>query len=327
MPPSDAVARVHAGVPALEPLAWLYGAGLALSRALGARRREPGPDNARVVAIGNLEAGGSGKTPLAMHLLAAAAAAGRSTAYVSRGYGSPASHGPHVTLVLPRGGFYPDAAAGVRVLERDGRTEIEREAGDEAALVAEYEPRAIVALAAAKQRAVAVAVGLGADLVVVDDAFQSWTLARSVDVVLLDAARPLGSGRLLPAGTLRERPDALRRADVVVFNGARHDADVAAAREYVARWLSPRVTVLGMRRRIEMVGERKPARVFVAVGVARPERVAADLVAAGIEIAGAWSFPDHHAYRQADAVAIAERAYASGAEVVVTTEKDWVKMR
>ncbi len=328
----DAGARLRAGVPALAPLAALYGAGLALSRVLGMRRRTEGPAAARVIAVGNLEVGGSGKTPLAMHLLAGASAAGRRVGYVSRGYGCAAARGPHVTVVPAHDDTFPEGSGGVRILDREGSPALEREIGDEAALVAMRVPAAIIAVGGDKRRAVDTVARMGVDVVVVDDAFQSWSLARSLDVVLLDAERPLGSGRLLPAGSLRERPDALRRADVVVFNGADDGAAVDAARSRVARWLAPQTVALGMRRQIgleRVAGDALLAgvRVLVVCGVARPERVRADVAAQGMTIAGEMYFADHHPYRAADVARIHAAAAGAGADGVVVTEKDWVKLR
>jgi tetraacyldisaccharide 4'-kinase len=329
----DAAARLRAGVPALAPLAALYGAGVAVSRSRGLKRRVPVRGGARVIAVGNLEVGGSGKTPLAIHLLEIAVAAGRRAAYVSRGYGSAASRGPHVSLVLPAGDAFPDGADGARVIDSAAHPALEGDIGDEATLVALRVPAAIVAVGADKRRAVEVAARVGAEIVVVDDAFQSWSLARDLDVVMLDAERPLGSGRLLPAGSLRERPEALRRADVVVFNGAAGEGEVAAARSRVSRWLGPRAVVLGMRRwiEIEQAGgggiANGATRALVVSGVARPERVREDIAAQGVVIAGELVFADHHAYTAHDAACMQQAAGDAGATAIVVTGKDWVKLR
>ncbi|HEX6790641.1 MAG TPA: tetraacyldisaccharide 4'-kinase, partial [Candidatus Krumholzibacteria bacterium] len=218
---------------ALAPLSWLYGAGVALERG---RRSVPGlgdADRPRVVSIGNLEAGGNGKTPLAMWWLARALATGGRAACVSRGYGGAMLPGV-VTCVLP-GDVAAADASGLRVLARS-HPDLAAMVGDEGALVAERVPGAIALFCADKRRAVHAAVRMGADLVVLDDGFQSWGVARHTDVVLLDADAPLDGGHLLPAGRLREKPDALRRADVVVFNGADTRAALDAARDRVAHW-------------------------------------------------------------------------------------------
>lgn len=325
---SDTATRLRAGIPALQPLAWLYGAGVAVARAHGVRRRPARTPGVRIIAVGNLEVGGNGKTPLALHLLETAASAGRRVAYVSRAFGSRAGRGPHVTLLMPRGGSFAEGVTGLRILERDGRVPLEGEVGDEAALVAEREPRAIIAVSPAKDRALAVAARMGAEIIIVDDAFQSWSLARDIDVVLLDAALPFGPGRLLPAGTLRESPSALRRADAVIFNGARDDAELAAARGRVERWLRPGVAVFGLCRSLAAPsGVDAPGRAFVATGVARPERLKEDLTAIGIAVAGELAFPDHHAYTGDDVARIQGQARTAGADAVVVTEKDWVKLR
>jgi tetraacyldisaccharide 4'-kinase len=211
---------------------------------------------------------------------------------------------------------------------RGNASALARAMGDEAALVAERVPEAVVVVGPAKQRAVRMAVDAGAEVVVVDDAFQSWALARDLDVVLLDAVRPIGAGRLLPAGTLRERPAALCRADVVVFNGVDSLDQLAELSRQVKRWLRDDARVLGLRRVLDMGNTSAlDGPVFVVAGIARPERLVADIAARGIGVCGVRRVSDHHRYQPDDVRAIEQAAAASGAAAVVTTEKDWVKLR
>ncbi|HEX5131147.1 MAG TPA: tetraacyldisaccharide 4'-kinase [Candidatus Krumholzibacteria bacterium] len=327
----DRAARLRAGMPLLTPLAWLYRGGLALARATGSARREAHP-GARVVSVGNLEVGGSGKTPLAMLVLEAAIAGGQRVAYVTRGYGSRAERGPLVSLVLPTEEPPVDGLAGARVIDRGGPVDLADALGDETALVAERVPGAVVVAGAGKTDAVRAAIALGATLVVVDDAFQSWRLARDVDVVLLDARRPLGPGKLLPAGSLREGPGALRRADAIVFNGA-GDADaIAAATRQIQRWIRPGTPVLGMTRTPSLMpvvpsSEARPARALVVAGIARPDRLREDVTTLGVVVAGERWFRDHHRYGASDVENIHAAAAAARADALLVTEKDWVKLR
>jgi tetraacyldisaccharide 4'-kinase len=200
------------------------------------RPRSAVPGLPRVVSVGNLEVGGSGKTPLALWLVERAAAAGRRVAYASRGFASAAEHGPLVTVVPAHDGAPPASLAGLRIVARSAPG-LADAAGDEAAVVAARAPAVPLVLARDKRRAVDVAGHLGAEIVVVDDAFQSFALARHVDVLLLDSLHPLANGRVLPAGRLREAPSAIGRADIVVFNGAGSTADIDASKARVARWL------------------------------------------------------------------------------------------
>ncbi len=312
------------GVAALQPLAWLYRGGLALARAR--RAGKPASARPRVVAVGNLTVGGSGKTPMALWLVERALAAGKSVAYASRGFAGAAERGPAVTWVPGEGAGAPGSFAGLRVVARTA--DLAENVGDEAAMVARRAPGANLLVARDKQRALAIAGAMALDVVVMDDAFQSFGLARHVDVVMLDARRPFGNGRLLPAGPLREPPAALARADIIVFNGAADVAQVEEARRHVARHLRAQQRVYGMRRRITLVaatttGCQAPREALLVAGIARPDDFRDSLATAGVGVGDLAAYRDHYRYRDADVRRIAARA---GGRAIVTTEKDWVKL-
>lgn len=317
------------GVPALAPLAWLYRGGVAVAR----RRRAPNLDagtRPRVIAVGNLEVGGSGKTPLAMRLMEDFRRAGRRAGYASRGYGSRSERAPGVTLVVSDAGTEA-ASPGARVVSR-AHPDLAREIGDEGAIVAGRLTDAPLAFSRDRNAAVAVLATAGVDVVVVDDAFQTWDLRRHLDVVLLDAARPFGNGRLLPAGRLREPPSALGRADVVVFNGVSSESDVERLRHAVSPWLKPSARVGGLVRRVRLEAASgdagEPARRAVLVsGIARPAAFETDVAALGVESATHLVFGDHHHHGAEDVAAIADACRRAHCSAVVVTEKDWVKLR
>ncbi len=315
------------GIPALAPLAWTYRAGVSVARVLRAPGR-PVTATPRVVSVGNLEVGGSGKTPLCLLLLEHALRAGKRVVYASRGFASAAERGPLVTVVLAEGASAPPSFAGLRLLTR---TEVLPEAiGDEGALVARRVPAATLVFARDKRRAVEVAARVQADVVVVDDAFQSFALARHVDVLLLDARRPLANGRVLPAGRLREAPGALARADVIVFNGASDARAIEEARKRVARWLRPQQRIFGLRRTLTLapstpgaVGAGVPKDVVLVSGIARPDDFRASVEGTGVRVTDAVLFRDHHRYTSDDVRVLRAQAGGRG---LVTTEKDWVKL-
>jgi tetraacyldisaccharide 4'-kinase len=182
-----------------------------------------------------------------------------------------------------------------------------------------------------KRRAIGVATMLGVARVVLDDGFQSWRVPRHADIVLLDAERPLDGEALLPAGRLREKPDALRRANAIVFNGAATPDAVAAARAKVERWLASGVAVAGMARRIELVpaagSDARPDAFLAVSGIAKPAAFERSLADAGVRIAGQEIFADHHRYGARDIARIERRMREQQASAIVTTEKDWVKLR
>lgn len=317
------------GTPALLPLSWIYRAGVASARAFHAAPKPGGPAP-RVVAVGNLEVGGSGKTPLCAWLVERATRGGKRAAYASRGFGGAAEHGPWVTVVLGEGAGAPSSLAGLRVLARQTR-DLAAAFCDEGAVVAERVRAASLFVSRDKRRAVEAAARWGAEIVVVDDAFQSFALPRHLDVLLLDARRPVANGRVLPAGRLRETPSAIARADVVVFNGAADRTAVEEARARVARWLRSDARVYGLRRTVTLTptvpAAGSPADALLVAGIARPAdfRTSVEMVAerAGLRVIDALAFRDHHRYTDSDVRAIRARAQAGA---IVTTEKDWVKL-
>jgi tetraacyldisaccharide 4'-kinase len=318
------------GLPApwrtlLAPCALAYRSGLRLRNAtyaLGVARTRRLP--CRVLAVGNLTVGGTGKTPLVELIARTIAERGRSVAIVSRGYGGRAT--APVSLV----------SDGTRVLLGAA------EAGDEPVLLARRlldVPRGVpVVVGRDRFRAGALAVARFApDVVVLDDGFQQRRLAKDVEVVCLDARAPWGHGGLLPGGSLREPPKSIRRAHLLVLTHAEACPDLVAARVEVGR-LTPVVPVAvatlepigvldvasGQARPLAALAAR-PALAFA--GIAAPERFIETLGGLGITPRAFVPFPDHHPYAPEDLDALATRARAAGAEVLLTTEKDAVRLR
>ena len=152
-----------------------------------------------IISVGNLTTGGTGKTPAVQWLARALQNRGFRVGIAARGYGGTAGE----TGALVSAGQFPALSA--------------REAGDEAFLHARNLPKSVVAVAKNRHRAVEICVQNGADIVILDDGFQFWSLPRAFDWVLLDARQPFGNGHLLPWGRLREEPAALRRANAVLL--------------------------------------------------------------------------------------------------------------
>jgi tetraacyldisaccharide 4'-kinase len=180
-----------------------------------------------------------------------------------------------------------------------------------------------------KRRLARDAARAGAELVLVDDGFSHWRLARDLDVVLLDASDPWGGGRLLPAGRLREPVRALQRAHVVVLTRVPAGADVAAAISALApsapgaRWAAGRHEPDGVRTLGgEPVATRGPAHVVTATG--NPAAVAASAAEAGFGPVTLSSYRDHHWFSPHEAARERDRATAASA-IVVLTAKDAVR--
>ena len=245
-----------------------------------------------VVVIGNLTAGGAGKTPLAIWLMQALAARGLAPALVSRGYGGAEPAVPHrVSLDDP-----PELA------------------GDEPLLVARSTGLPVWVcrdrLAAARA-----AVAAGADLVVADDGLQHYRLQRDFEIVVVDAARGFGNGRLLPAGPLRESPARLREADWVVCNGDGPCCpDGALGMQLEGR---EAVRLDGSERRA--LAEFRPGPVHAVAGIGHPERFFRFLEAQGLEVRR-HPLPDHGAVP-------GQLLAPSDARPVLMTSKDAMRCR
>lgn len=292
----------------LAPLGAVFGGAGALRaelyrRGLLSRARLGSP----VISIGNLAVGGRGKTPLVARTAALLRDAGRPVAVLSRGYG---------------GTFRGEALVvsdGSRVLADAGQ------AGDEPVMLAHALPG--VAIAVGRDRAIvgrAVEAAMGPRVHVLDDGFQHLRLFRDLDIVCVDAEDL--RERPLPAGSLRERPSALARADLIAVSGEREEEARAACalvaeRVGAARVLRVRRVPAGF---TDVSGAPvcAPRRVFLLTGIARPERVAADLGGQGIEVAGRAAFPDHHRFRADELQAALRDAEKGGVDAIVTTAKD-----
>ncbi|MDL2717715.1 MAG: tetraacyldisaccharide 4'-kinase [Acidobacteriota bacterium] len=270
-----------------------------------------------VLSVGNLAAGGTGKTPFVRWLARELLERGTRPSILTRGYGRT-SRGPVVVS---------DGAGAVASV---------RASGDEAAALARALPRVPIVADADRLAAARRVEELVPDVRVhlLDDGFSHVALARDLDVVLLDATAPDAGGALLPEGRLREPLSSLARADLVVVTKC-EQADPAAARALANRW-APGVPVYHAHTRIlgirddsgaEVRAENLPGATLVAVAaLARPEAFFATLEGLGIAPARTVTFRDHHPYGPFAMGRIERAAEESGATAVVTTEKDAVKL-
>jgi tetraacyldisaccharide 4'-kinase len=273
-----------------------------------------------VVSVGNLTLGGTGKTPTVEMVARWLVGDGRRVAIVSRGYGRR----PGEAVELVSDGGTPRLSA-----ER---------AGDEPLLLARRLPGVGVVVGADRLEAGRRAITqLRPDVVLLDDGFQQRRLVKDVEIVCLDARAPWGPGGLFPRGTLREPPAALARAHLVVLNGWAGARDPDGLLAEVCRHAGP-VPCLGADYVVDGLEDLESGvvrqesalrgrRVMAFAGIAAPERVVDTLAARGALVQGLVAFPDHHAYAPADLEAVERQARAVGAELLVTTEKDAVRLR
>lgn len=275
---------------ALAPLGWIWAA-------VTARRMARGPGvrvGAPVICVGNLTAGGAGKTPTVAALAQRLAARGVAAHVVSRGHGG-SLEGP------------------VQVEEaRHSAAEV----GDEPLLLSAFAPVWIGRDRAAAARA---AVAAGAQAIVMDDGFQNPGLAKDLSVIVVDAGFGFGNGRVIPAGPLREpAAEGLARADLVLALGTPEERAALGGVGALPR-LDGRLAPL------ETGMDWAGLRAFAFAGIGRPEKFFATLRGLGAEIVGLRDFADHAAYAPAILARLEGEARALGAQLV-TTEKDAVRL-
>ena len=289
--------------------------GLSYDWRLLSTRRLPCP----VVSLGNLTVGGSGKTPLVELAALTLVALGAAPAVVSRGYGR-STRGVYV------------------VADRQSVRLGARGAGDEPLLLAERLPGIPVVVGENRFEAGRHAVEtLGASVVVLDDGFQNRTIAKSLEILVVSARSPWGNGRLFPSGRLREPLSALQRAQLVVVTNPRGDEDVEAVTRTLRLHDSPAPVASARYEPIEARRVGDGARVPVADltrrrllafgGLAAPRSFMETAKGLGIPLAGFIEFGDHHWYTDGDLAEVARRAALAGAEGLITTEKDAMRLR
>ena len=298
--------------PWLAPLGAMLGGGAALRAALYRRGVLPRVRLASpVISIGNLTVGGRGKTPLVELSAGWLRDAGRPVAILSRGYGG--SFRGEALVVSDGERVLADAAA----------------AGDEPVMLARALPGVVVAVGRDRGRLGRIVESrFGPRVCLLDDGFQHLRLARDLDVVCVEAEDL--ADRPLPAGALRERPSALARADLIAVGGeadaAAHEACRALGEVLgAARVFRVRRRPVGFVDLADRVAPA-PARAFLVSGIARPQRFARDVAGAGSAVTGHAVFPDHHRFRLEEVDAAAHDARASGADAIVTTAKDAVRL-
>ena len=294
----------------LLPFSWIYGAVIWLRNRwydanTSARKRVTVP----VISVGNIIAGGTGKTPFVELLLEMLSRKGKKIAVVSRGYRRSSSG----TVVVS-----------------DGRTLLEpvERAGDEPYQIAEKYPGAVVIVDEQRFRAAQLAAGkFQVDVIVLDDGFQHRSLHRDLDIVMLHDRTPERHRRLLPAGLMREPLSSLRRAHVLVRPADTHVPEPRSSASTVS------VRRVPAEMRPVAGGAPKSLADFLGktcvgfCGIGNPESFRGMLEEAGLHIGEFLRFRDHHAYTVRDLQRIAKIAESRSIELVLTTAKDSVRLK
>ncbi len=263
---------------------------------------------AKVVSVGNLTVGGTGKTPLVAYLVEQAIEGGLRPAVIARGY-KGALHGGE--WLNDEGLLLKERFPGLIVIQNPDRIAAARRAVDE----------------------------MGADFIILDDAFQHRRIGRDVDLLTVDARVPFGNGRVLPAGILREPISGIKRADVIVLTrcaglGQGRIDEVKEQLVSFAGEIPVFLTDHAPRRLRRLDGsEERPVdsldgkRLFICSGIALPEALRMTVESLGGTICGERIFADHYRYEESDLDRILDEAREADADAIVTTEKDAVKLQ
>lgn len=272
-----------------------------------------------VVSIGNITLGGTGKTPAVIAVAGFLARSQKHPVVVSRGYGRKDE-----SKVL---------------IVSDGRSILvnARIGGDEPLLIASKLPDVPLVVGSNRYQAAQHALQqFHADVVILDDGFQHRRLRRTLDIVLVDATDPFGNGKLFPAGILREPVSALRRAQAVIVTRVDKKESMTGLMDEIRRNTQAQIFT-SVHQPIDLVdcsaGDMKPlsalrgAKAFVFSGIARPLSFTSLLTSLGVNIAAESVYPDHHQYMKSDLAHIFRKAADARVNMIITTEKDMVRLK
>lgn len=284
------------------PFSWLW--------AWGARRKQNVESQhleKPVICVGGLAMGGSGKTPMVLHLAEYFRGQGQTPAILTRGY-RRVSPVPFALIAA-------------------GQPAPVSETGDEAQIFV----RAGIAHLGIGGNRVHVGRQLLAtwpvDVVLLDDGFQHRRLHRDFDLLLLDAQDPLSGGAVFPLGRLREDPAGLRRANAVLLTRVQRGREYRRLLAYIQA-AAPGMPVFRSRvaPREWMPSAPPPGKSAAFCGLGNPASFWATLRQMGLDPCFRWSFGDHHQYRPAELARLRVQAMEAGATVLLTTEKDWMNL-
>lgn len=269
----------------LAPIGAVYG----ISVRWRAARTRPYRPRAQVLCVGNLTAGGTGKTPAAIAVAGRLARLGK-VVFLTRGYRGRLS-GPVVV---------------------DSRRHAAADTGDEALLLARHAPTIVARNRAAGAQLADI---LGAEFIVMDDGFQNFQIAKDMAIIVVDAAIGFSNGKVIPAGPLREPVHSgFERADAIILAGEGSPEFPPFPRPILRASLVPQSP------------ERfRGSKVLAFAGIGRPQKFFDMLTRHGAKLVGSAAYPDHYAYPADELRALAARAQTANA-LLVTTEKDYVRI-
>jgi tetraacyldisaccharide 4'-kinase len=293
----------------------MYGRGVALRNYLYEKGIFEVHDlGARTISVGNITVGGTGKTPLVAYIAAELADRGEKVCILTRGYGREDES--KRVLVSDGESVLADAVTG-----GDEPVELAHKLLGKAIVIADADR--VGAAEWAKRK-------FGVTAFVLDDGFQHRKIKRDIDLVCVDATDPFGGGNLVPAGRLREPTPNLARASVVVITRVEQVGDISDLRSQISD-LAPRTKIVESRSSLSEIktltkGSEVRGRAFAFCGLGNPQSFFTLLAETHLEICGTHALRDHQTYRQSDIDAIEKLARSAGAEALITTGKDAVKL-
>ena len=269
----------------LQPLGWLYGTATQLRLKWKTAPHVKIP----VICIGNITAGGTGKTPVSISIAKMLETAMYHPFFVTRGYGGKLQN----VLV-------------------NNKKHSALDVGDEPLLLSKQAP---VVVNANRYKGAQMAIGEGADLIIMDDGFQNPSLYKDLSFLVFDGHYGIGNGKIIPAGPLRETlEDGAKRANALIILGKdKHHLAERCQLPVFFGHTEPLTTVINNQK------------VFAFAGIGHPQKFYHTLSAQGFEVVETIDFPDHHFYSKSELEQIIRKARAQNAEIY-TTSKDYVKI-
>ncbi|MBI3353349.1 MAG: tetraacyldisaccharide 4'-kinase [Nitrospirae bacterium] len=292
----------------LKVRAFSYTAGLLKKRKL----------NAKVISVGNITVGGTGKTPMVIALAEILMRNNKKAAVVSRGYKSKGEKGLNVV----------SDGKGIKLNPES--------AGDEPYLITERLKDVPVLICADRYESGRYAIeNFGVDTIILDDGFQNLAIKKDIDILLIDAMNPFGSGYLLPRGILREPLSAISRADIIIITKADIHKNISDITDTIKLYNAPAPIFKAIYKpselvniatgRKENINTLKNKSVTIFSGIANPLSFSYLIENAGADIVEEFIFNDHYSYTKDDIDRI--RLSVKKADMIITTEKDAVKIR
>jgi tetraacyldisaccharide 4'-kinase len=287
----------------------------------------------KVISVGNITVGGTGKTTLVEFIARELKAQGRKVAVVSRGYKRVSKD-----RKMEVGVSEPESSSGCQQSGKLKGCQGVSEMGDEAYMLSKKLGDIPVIVDADRRRGINKAItNFGAETVILDDAFQQWKIKKDLEIVTIDATNPFGNKHMLPRGILREPLSSLKRADIFVLTKADFAADTAMLKGLLAK-INPRAMIVESSHRacglynidnpkagldIEAL---KGKSVAIFCGIGDPGSFTNTITGLGARIGAQFRFPDHHNYSREELDKIIKSSKENNIDTIITTEKDAVRI-